>query len=33
LLRINELVRQVLVGRVFSHLNASPSDYSRVVGA
>jgi hypothetical protein len=33
LVRINELVSQILVGRVFSHLNASPSDYSRVVGA
>jgi hypothetical protein len=33
LVRINELVRQVLIGRVFSHLDASPFDYSRVVGA
>jgi hypothetical protein len=33
LVRINELVHQVLVGRVFSHLDASPSDYSWVVGA
>jgi hypothetical protein len=32
LVRINKLVRQILVGRVFSHLNASSSDYSRVVG-
>jgi hypothetical protein len=32
LVRVDELVRQVLVGRVFSHL-ASPSDYSWVVGA
>jgi hypothetical protein len=33
LVRINKLICQVLVGRVFSHLNASPSDYSSVVGA
>jgi hypothetical protein len=33
LVRIDELVLQVLIGRVFSHLDASPSDYSRVVGA
>jgi hypothetical protein len=33
LVRINELVRQKLVGRVFSHLDTSPSDYSLVVGA
>jgi hypothetical protein len=32
LVRFNQLV-QVLVGCVFSHLNTSPSDYSRVVGA
>jgi hypothetical protein len=33
LVRIDELVRQVIIDRVFSHLDASPSDYSRVVGA
>jgi hypothetical protein len=33
LVRVDELVRQVLVGRVFSHLDASPSDYSWVAGA
>jgi hypothetical protein len=33
LVQINRLIRQVLVDRVFSHLNASPSDYSRVIGA
>jgi hypothetical protein len=33
LVRVDELVRQVLVGRVFSHLDASLSDYSWVVGA
>jgi hypothetical protein len=33
LVRINELVRQVLVGRILSHLNASPSDYSWAIGA
>jgi hypothetical protein len=33
LVRINEFVRQVLVGRILSHLNANPSDYSWVVGA
>jgi hypothetical protein len=33
LVRVNEFVCQVLVGRIFSHLDASPSDYSWVVGA
>jgi hypothetical protein len=33
LVRVDELIRQVLVGDVFTHLNASSSDYSRVVGA
>jgi hypothetical protein len=33
LVRINELVRQVLIGRVFTHLDVSPSNYSCVVGA
>jgi hypothetical protein len=31
--RVDELIRQVLIGGVFTHLNASSSDYSRVVGA
>jgi hypothetical protein len=30
---INELVRQVLLGGVFSHLDASSSDCSRIAGA
>jgi hypothetical protein len=33
LVRLNQFVQQVLVGRVFSHLNASSSDYSRIIGA
>jgi hypothetical protein len=33
LVRVDELIRQVLVGGVLTHLNASSSDYSRVVGA
>jgi hypothetical protein len=33
LVRPNELVRQVLVGRVFSHLNTNTSDHSRVVAS
>jgi hypothetical protein len=33
LVRINEFVCQVLIDRIFSHLDASPSDYSQVVGA
>jgi hypothetical protein len=33
LVRVDELIRQVLVGGVFMHLNASCSDYSQVVGA
>jgi hypothetical protein len=33
LVRVDELVRQLLVGGIFTHLNASSSDYSRVVGA
>jgi hypothetical protein len=33
LVRVDELVCQVLVGRVLSHLNASSSNYSRIVGA
>jgi hypothetical protein len=33
LVRIDELVCQVLIGCVFSHLDASTSDYSWVVGA
>jgi hypothetical protein len=32
LVRLNELVRQVLVSRIFVHLNTSPSDYSQVIG-
>jgi hypothetical protein len=30
---INELVRQVLLGGVFPHLDAVPSDYSWIAGA
>jgi heme A synthase len=30
---VNELVRQVLLGGVFSHVDADPSDYSWIVGA
>jgi hypothetical protein len=33
LVRIDELVHQVLIGRIFSHMNGSPSDYTWVVGA
>jgi hypothetical protein len=33
LVRVDELVSQVLVSGVFTHLNAGSSDYSRVVGA
>jgi hypothetical protein len=33
LVRVDELVRQLLVGSIFTHLNAGSSDYSRVVGA
>jgi hypothetical protein len=33
LIRVDELVRQVLVGGIFTHLNAGSPDYSRVVGA
>jgi hypothetical protein len=32
LVRLYQLVRQVLVSRIFPHLNSSPSDYSRVIG-
>jgi hypothetical protein len=31
--RVDELVRQVLVGGIFTHLNTGSSDYSRVIGA
>jgi hypothetical protein len=33
LVRIDEFVRQVLVGGIFTHLDSSSSDYSGVVGA
>jgi hypothetical protein len=33
LVRLYQFVRQVLVGGVFTHLDAGTSDYSRVVGA
>jgi hypothetical protein len=33
LIGIDQLVRQVLLGGIFVHLDASPSDYSWVVGA
>jgi hypothetical protein len=33
LVRVDELICQVLVGRIFFHLDASSSDYSWVVGA
>jgi hypothetical protein len=33
LVRVNEFVRQVLVGDIFTHLYSGSSDYSRVVGA
>jgi hypothetical protein len=33
LVRVDELVRKVLVSSIFTHLNASSSNYSRVVGA
>jgi hypothetical protein len=33
LVRVDEFVRQVLFGGVFTHLNAGSSDYSWVVGA
>jgi hypothetical protein len=32
LIGIDQLVRQVLLGSVFAHLDAGPSDYSWVVG-
>jgi hypothetical protein len=32
LVQVYKLVRQVLIGRIFSHLDASSSDYSWVVG-
>jgi hypothetical protein len=32
LVRVDELVRQVLVGGIFTHLDSGSSDYSRVVG-
>jgi hypothetical protein len=32
LVRLYQLVRQALVSRIFTHLNTSPSYYSRVVG-
>jgi hypothetical protein len=30
---VDELVREVLLSGVFSHLDARPSDYSRIAGA
>jgi hypothetical protein len=33
LLRLYQLVRQVLVSSVFTHFDTSTSDYSRIVGA
>jgi hypothetical protein len=33
LVRVKEFVHQVLVGGIFTYLNASSSDYSRVIGA
>jgi hypothetical protein len=33
LVGVDQLVRQVLLNGVFAHLDAGPSDYSRVVGA
>jgi hypothetical protein len=33
LVRLYQLVHQVLVGGVFTHLDAGTSDYSQVVGA
>jgi hypothetical protein len=33
LIGTDQLVRQVLLGGVFTHLDAGPSNYSRVVGA
>jgi hypothetical protein len=33
LVRLHRLVSQLLVGGVFTHLDAGTSDYSRVVGA
>jgi hypothetical protein len=33
LVGVNQLVRQILLGGIFAHLDLSPSDYSRVVGA
>jgi hypothetical protein len=33
LVRFYQLERQVLVSSIFSHLNTSTSDYSRVIGA
>jgi hypothetical protein len=33
MVRVNEFVRQVLVGGIFTHLNVGSSDYSRVIGA
>jgi hypothetical protein len=32
LVRLYQLVRQVLVSHIFTHLNTSPSDYSWVIG-
>jgi hypothetical protein len=32
LVRVDELIRQVLFDGIFTHLNADSSDYSRVVG-
>jgi hypothetical protein len=33
LVRVDELVCQVLVGGIFTHLDSGSSDYSRVIGA
>jgi hypothetical protein len=33
LIVVDELVRQVLAGGVFTHLNPGASDYSRVISA